>query len=262
MFVAPRVGWHGRRQRVSVDGDPLAGYRTRRALLGADFAVAFGATSELRAGYEAATIDARFRSGAPLLRDIDGVERGARVRWVYDGHDHWLVPRSGTRLETEARWLAAAPEQPSGFAQARFTTSAFLPLGREGRVFLSLVGSTASDDQLPPFHQSTLGGPFRLGAFDRGPVPGGADRLCRSRLPSPARANAGPDWRARSSQAPGSNPAGSTLAGYSPKASPADIRANVSAGLLVDTLVGALFASASIADGKPRFHIALGRPFR
>ena len=50
--------------------------------------MAFGATSELRAGYEAATIDARFQSGAALLRDIDGVERGARVRWVYDGHDH------------------------------------------------------------------------------------------------------------------------------------------------------------------------------
>ncbi len=39
------------------------------------------------------------------------------------------------------------------------------------------------------------------------------------------------------------------------------IRTNVSVGLLVDTLVGALFASASFAHGeRRRFHIALGRP--
>ncbi len=186
MFVAPRVEWHSRRQRVSVVGKSMADYRTRRTRLGADLGVAFGVASELRAGYEAAMVDAFRLSNNDGMGHCwqhidgmkhcpDGLEHGARVRWAYDGQDHWLVPRSGTRIETEARWLVAAPEQPSGFAQApftqaRFTSSTFLPLGREGRVFLSMVGSMASgdpDDRLSPFYQSTLGGPFRLGVFER-----------------------------------------------------------------------------------------------
>ncbi len=279
MFVAPRVEWHSRRQRVSVVGKPMAGYRTRRTRFGADLGVAFGVASELRAGYEAAMVDASRLPDVDgmehclpdidgmkhCLGNIDGLEHGARVRWVYDGQDHWLVPRSGTRIETEARWLVAAPEQPSGFAQApftqaRFTSSTFLPLGREGRVFLSMVGSMASgdpDDRLSPFYQSTLGGPFRLGVFER-------DQFRGVRT-----GYAGAGYLHRLGRMPdlfgGSIFAGAWLEsgwvdndGGVPTAGPADICPNVSVGLLVDTLVGALFASASFAHGeRRRFHIAL-----
>ena len=107
--VAPRVELRSRRQRVSVEGDLTAGYRTWQALAGLDMGMAFGPRSELRVGYEAGVLDARVRGGAPLPEDIHGVEHGARVRWVYDGHDDWFVPRSGTRIVTEARWLATVP---------------------------------------------------------------------------------------------------------------------------------------------------------
>ena len=260
LFVAPRVDLHSRQQRVWLGGDVTADYRTRRALAGVDVGVAFGLRSELRAGYEASVLDARVQGGAGRLQDIDGVEHGARVRWVYDGHDHWLVPRSGTRIETEARWLVTAPGQPSGFAQARLTSSTFLPAGRAGRVFLALAGSTASDDQLSLLHQSTLGGPFRLGAFDRDRFRGvrtgyaGAGYLHRlGRMPDLI---GGPIF------------AGAWLeggwvedGGALPRAGRDGLRPSVSAGLLVDTLLGALVASVSIGDDRPRFHVALGRPF-
>ena len=43
----------------------------------------------------------------------------------------------------------------------------FLPIGRRGRVFLLAGGTTAFDGQVAPLYQSTLGGPFRLSAFER-----------------------------------------------------------------------------------------------
>ena len=179
-------------------------------------------------------------------------------RWVYDGHDDWFVPRSGTRIETEAKWLATAPQQPSGFAQARLTSTSFLPVGRGGRVFLALVGSTASDDRLSPLHQSTLGGPFRLGAFERDQLRGvrtgyaGTGYLHQlGRMPDLL---GGPIYVGAWLES-GWIEAGKAF----PTASHTGLR-NVSAGLLVDTLLGALFASTSFGDDGPRFRIGLGRP--
>ena len=259
VFAAPRVGLHSGRRRVTVDEDPAAGYRIRSALAGFDLGVAFGPRSELRIGYEGAVLGARIERGAPLLRDLDGWEHGGRLRWVYDGHDHWLVPGSGTRIETEARWLATAPGQPSGFAQARVTSSTFLPVGQRGRIFLVLAGSSAFDDQLSPFHQSTLGGPFRLGAFDR-------DRF---RGVSTGYAGTGylhqlgrlPDLVGGAVYAGAWLESGWVKAGEAvPKAGHGDPGISVSAGLLVDTVLGAVFASGSIARGTGRLHVALGRP--
>ncbi|GEM_PF-3290346 len=259
VFVAPRVGLHSGRRRVAIDEDPAAGYRTRRALAGLDLGVALGPRSELRVGYEGAALGARVERGAPLLTDLEGWEHGARLRWVYDGHDHWLVPGSGTRIETEARWLAATPGQPSGFAQAQLTSSTFFPVGGRGRVFVVLAGSTAFYYRLPAFYQSTLGGPFRLGAFDRDRFRGvrtgyaGTGYLHRiGRLP---------DLVGGAVYAGAWFESGWVEAGAAPpKAGHGDPGISVSAGLLVDTVLGAVFVSSSIARGGRRLHVALGRP--
>lgn len=260
VFIAPRIALHSRRQRVAVEGEVTPGYRTRKVLGGADVGVAFGPTGELRIGYEAATLDARVENGTPLLQDLDGVEHGPRVRWVFDGHDHWLVPRSGTRIEAEARWLIAAPAQPSGYGRAKLTSSTFLPVGRQGRVFLLLVGDAAFDDQLPHLYQSTLGGPFRLGAFDRREFRGvhtgyvGTGYLHQvARMPD---LMGGPIYAGAWFEAGWIEP-GKAF----PRTSHDHLTTTASAGLLVDTLLGALFVSASVGNGSPRVHVALGRPY-
>ena len=259
VFLAPRVGLYRNRQRVAVDEDLEAAYQTRRGLAGFDLGLAFGPRSELRIGYEGAYLRARVESSAATLQDLDGWEHGGRARWVYDGHDHWLVPGSGTRIETEARWLATAPGQPSGFVQARLRSTTFFSVGSRGRVFLTLAGSTVSDDQLSPFYQSTLGGPFRLGAFDRDRFRGvstgyvGTGYLHQlARLPDLlGGAIYGGAWLES-----GWVDAGDAL----PGAGRTDPGTGVSVGLLVDTLLGAVFAGGSIAGGSRRLHFALGRP--
>ena len=262
IFVAPRVGFDSRRQWFAApeDEEPPR-YRTRRLGGGADVGVALGRAAELRIGYEAATVVSRHETGTPLLPDIDGREHGARVKFVYDGHDDWLLPRRGVRIATEARWLASAAGQSSGFGEARITSSMFLPIGRRGRVFLLAGGTTAFDGQVAPLYQSTLGGPFRLSAFERDEFRGvrtahvGTGYLHQlARLPDFV---GGPiyggvwiehgwiETRTLSSGVRRPEPAPS-----------------FSAGLLADTLLGAVLASVSIAEGSgPRINATLGRPF-
>ncbi|WP_419856637.1 patatin-like phospholipase family protein [Candidatus Palauibacter irciniicola] len=262
IFVAPRVGFDSRRQWFAAPEDEeRPRYRTRRVGGGADVGVALGRAGELRIGYEAATVVSRHETGTPLLPDIDGREHGARVKFVYDGHDDWLLPRRGVRIATEARWLASAAGQTSGFGEARIRSSMFLPIGRRGRVFLLAGGTTAFDGQVAPLYQSTLGGPFRLSAFERDEFRGvrtahvGTGYLHQlARLPDFV---GGPIYGGVWIET-GWIETGTVL----PEAVHADIAPSFSAGLLADTLLGAVLGSVSIAEGSgPRINATLGRPF-
>ena len=255
-FMAPRIKLGHRTQPLSLDGDLVASYTTQRAQAGGDLGVTLGATSELRIGYDIGVLDARVQVGAPVLPRLKGREQVARVRWVHDGHDNWIVPRRGTRVVTEARWLVEAPEHTDDLRQATFDSATFIPAGAAGRVFIALAGATSFGDAPSPFYQFTLGGPFRLGAFDqdqfRGPHTAylAAGYLRRvGRLPDLL---GGPIYL------------GAWLESGSAFETPRDavVHSDLSGGVLVETLMGALLVSGSIGDdGSSAFYVALGRPF-
>ena len=134
-------------------------------------------------------------------------------------------------------------------------------IGRRGRVFLLAAGTAAAGDQVGHPYRSTLGGPFRLSAFERDEFRGvrtahvGTGYLHQlARLPDFV---GGPiyggvwiehgwiETRTLSSGVRRPEPAPS-----------------FSAGLLADTLLGAVLGSVSIAEGSgPRINATLGRPF-
>ena len=94
-FVAPRLALRRVTRPFALGRDSFANYRTRRALVGADVGVTLGTTSEVRVGYSVGSLDAQGRPvGAPVPR-LHGREHGARLRWVYDGHDDWIARRIG-----------------------------------------------------------------------------------------------------------------------------------------------------------------------
>jgi len=255
-FVAPRISLRSRTQRFRIASDPIASFRTQRARAGVDLGVTLGPSSEVRIGYDVGVLDAGVRVGQPVLAARQGREHGARLRWVYDGHDHWIVPRRGTRLVTEVTWLVEAPAQPRNLRQATLDSATFIPAGDAGRVFLAIAGATSFGDVAVPFYQFTLGGPFRLAAFDPEQFRGshtayaGAGYLHRiGRLPDFV---GGPihlvGWVETGSafERPRDAVAHSDLAG----------------GLLVETLLGALLISGSVGDdGAGAFYVAVGRPF-
>ena len=254
-FVAPRIGLRSRTQRFSVAGDPIASYRTQRARAGGDVGVTLGATSELRVGYDIGLLDAHVQVGVPVLPRLQGIEQGARVRWVYDGHDDWIVPRRGTRMVAEALWRVEVPGHQGTLRQATLESTTFVPTG-VGRVFVSVAGATSFDNAPSPFYQFTLGGPFRLGAFDVDEFRGSHTAYVAAGYVQ--RVGRLPDFVGGLIQLVAWFESGSAF--ETPR--DAVVHSDLSGGLLVDTLMGALLVSGSVGDdGSGAFYVALGRPF-
>ncbi len=103
----------------------------------------------------------------------------------------------------------------------------------------------------------SLGGPFRLGAYDTGEV-GGANYLVGSAgyLRRLARL---PDFVGGNIFAGGWLEGGSAF----PRWESADWHGNVSAGLILETMLGPVFVGGSLGfDGHSRLYVSIGQLFR
>ena len=146
-FIAPSVALQRATRPFGGGQDPPASYRIQRARVGLDLGVTLGTRSQLRVGYRAGSLDAKGRrvTTSPLPR-LQGGEHGARLRWVYDGHDNWIAPHRGTRVVSEQSWMNAAPGQAAPLRQATSQGSTFVPTGDSGRVFVAFRAATSFGD--------------------------------------------------------------------------------------------------------------------
>ena len=142
------------------------------------------------------------------------------------------------------------------FWQGESSGSYFHPLSKDDRFFL-LAGGGTSFKQDPVFNNFSLGGPFRLGAFNNDElrasnyVLGTVGYLHRfGRLPDVLGANIfGGGWLEN----------GSAFDDWGD----AKWRSNVSAGAIIESLIGPVFVGGSLAfDGRSRIYIAIGTLFR
>jgi NTE family protein len=163
-FIAPRASYRRERQFFFDNGSRVAEVRTDRAGAGIDLGFA-NTRSEFRAGVETGYFDAR-----PLTGDgqsLAGRIDLARLRWAWDDQDSPTVATRGLRAASEWRWFFKSPGSGEGFRQAELSASYFHPLSDRGSLFLSLAGGTSFNHRAALAEQFTLGGPFRLGAYDR-----------------------------------------------------------------------------------------------
>jgi NTE family protein len=166
LFVAPRVSWDRGSQNVFRGDQRAAEYQGDR--LGGGFDIGrSGRLHEFRAGYAVNHFSARVRTGESLLPAVDGLESYGRARYTFDSTDSAGIPARGLRLSAEDRWYAAAPGAERAFQQLEVRGWGFVPVSSRGTVIVAASLGTSFDSTAPPGQQFTLGGPFRLGAFDR-----------------------------------------------------------------------------------------------
>jgi NTE family protein len=166
-FTAPFVGYKRERRDLFTGAERVAEYQLERSGGGIDFGY-LGRNSELRVGVEAGHIAANVRAGDPrALPTADGTTSQFRIRWTYDGQDSATIPRSGVRLAGEGRWYFKFPNTPNNFAQAEIKLSAFHPVSSRGSLLLVGSGGTSFAQRDVETQQYILGGPFRLGAYNR-----------------------------------------------------------------------------------------------
>ena len=268
LFAAPRAFVdHALVNRF--DGGQLVGeYWLTRAGVGFDLGVTIGRVAELRAGADLIHVAKSLHVGDPSLPGTDGHEHVATLQAVVDTEDNPTVPSRGVYARMLARRFSRAPvptgsaamvadlESPQRFSQAEFDVSAFHPLGRRDRVFVRAAGGTSFGAR-PWFEVFSLGGPFRMSAFHGEELTGanfafaGVGYL--RQLPRP------PAWVGGHAY----------LATWVEAGSAFDARADaawhgdVSAGVIIDSVIGPVFAGGSLGpSGHRRFYISLGPLFR
>jgi NTE family protein len=256
-FVAPR-GFVGRAYDNVYTGDDLvASYRRERSGGGADLGWIFP-VGQLRLGYESAYLAAERRIGDPATHpDASGHEQVARAAFVTDTRDDPFFPRGGVRLDTTLRWFLKAPDAEDDFGQLLGSVVVALPGPGQDRAFVSGEVGAGLGPEGPALYDLTLGGPFRLSAYDIDQFRGRHTALGRAgylrslaRLPAPL---------AERLYLAGVIELGSAF----DEISDADLQFSASAGFAVDTFFGPAFLGLAAGDdGAFRLYFTVGRLFR
>jgi NTE family protein len=268
LFAAPHAfADHGTTNRFN-GGQLVSAYGLTHAGVGLDFGITLGRIAELRAGADIAHIEERLRVGDPTLPGARGTERVATAQAVIDTQDSPSVPSRGVYGRAWARRYFSAPV-PTGdaaavsgllssqrFWQAEFDVSAFHPLTDRNRLFVRAAGGTSFGAQ-PYVEDFSLGGPFRMSAFRADELRGASFTLGGvgyirqlPRLPA---------WVG------GHAYAAAWVEGGSAFQSRRDAmwHADVSMGVIIDSLIGPLFVGGSIGpDGHQRLYVSLGPLFK
>jgi NTE family protein len=267
LFVAPRAAASQYRRNRYANNLQTAQYRVSQIGAGADIGAAIGRLAEVRLGVDIARLEAHREIGDPVLSDLEGTERTATVRLDLDGQDSPVVPGRGLALTASLRYYfeTAAPAvgtaaEPAGFRdrfwQGDVTASVFHRVRGEDRLF-TFIGAGTSFNSTPLLNRLTLGGPMRLSAYQIDELSGAhylfaaAGYLTRvARLPDLIGGNV-------------------YVGGWLEVGSAFDTRRDAlwedcgSAGLIVESIVGPIFAGVSISRyGYRRLYVAVGRLFR
>ncbi len=268
LFAAPHAFVdHGTSSRFQAE--QLVGqYGLTQAGVGADLGITVGRVAQLRAGVDVIHVSESLRVGDPTLPDTDGAERVATLQAVVDTQDSPVVPSRGVYARARTRRFFEAPsptgdaatvsgiESPQRFSQADFDVSVFCAPTRRDRVFILASAGTSFGAQ-PWFERFSLGGPFRMSAFRN-------DELTGTSF-----AFAGVGYMRQLPRLPAWVGGQAYLAVWVETGSAFDSRADaewhgdVSTGIIIDSLIGPVFAGGSIGpSGHHRLYVSLGPLFR
>jgi NTE family protein len=267
-FVAPRAYFHRYGRNGYLDDRFVAEYRIKRTGAAFDLGYTSSHISQLRVGMDFADVRGRIRVGDPRLPEIEGGERSARVQYLFDTQTSPIVPSRGVYLKASLRHYfdmadptiteAAGeplPPHPEHLTQGEVTASWFRRAIGEDRIFVSGgVGSSFGDE--PLYNDFALGGLLRLGAFSNEQLRGANYTFI----------NGGYLRRVgRLSDVIGGN---IFLGGWIESGSAwndwdeADWRNNVTGGVILESLIGPIFAGLSADLNDIRYYVAIGPLFR
>jgi NTE family protein len=268
LFAAPRAGISHGTRNLFADERLVGEYALTRSGVGVDVGILAGRSVEVRLGAEVARTEASLRVGGPLLAEADGTDRTVSAQFTFDGQDSPVVPSRGTYARARVRHffsaseprgepaVVAAIDSPQRFDQAEFDAITFVSPTRRNRIFTRVAGGTSFDAR-PYLNDFSLGGPFRMSAFRNEELRGAHYALaCAGYMRQLPRL---PAWVGGHAYLAAWVEAGTA---FEARATAAWQR-NVAAGVIVDSLIGPIFAGGSAGPhGHHRLYVSLGPLFR
>lgn len=266
-FIEPMAGVAVKTLNMIQDNEIVASYRQTKTLGGGDIGLNVGRLDELRLGVLFGRLDATTEVGDPGLPELGGKDGRAHLFWTHDGQDNPIVPSRGTRVRSRLEYTFDAPDLPeeftstrtsSGVTQGELTFSWFKsldPLGRH-RVFAAGGTGTSFKGEPLPSDQFTVGGPFRLGAFNVGERRG--DHYVLATGGYLYRIARLPDFLGGPVFLGGWLETGKAYNHWSE----VETSVHASVGVVLDSLLGPVFAGTSVGfDNRWRFYLGIGQIF-
>jgi NTE family protein len=264
-FVAPYAGIANSTVDVIQDNAVVASYKQTLTRAGADVGVNLGRVSDLRVGAYVGRLNGNVEVGDPGLPNITGKEVVSEIKWRVNTQDSPVVPSRGVAAYSNLRYVFDGPDisppptsQRSSvdLTQLSGEMNKFWSVRRRERLFVLGGGGTSFHASPLPTDQYTLGSVFHLGAYDNGELRGDAYYILTGgylrqfgRLP---------DFMGGPIFAGGWLENGDTFDDWSD----VKLRTNVSAGVILDTLIGPVFLAGSADfDGRWRTLFGVGRIF-
>jgi NTE family protein len=267
-FVAPRGYFHRYGRNGYLDDRFVAEYRVKRLGAGVDVGFTTGYRSEIRAGVDFADVRGRLRVGDPDLPEVEGGEGFARLQFTYDSQTSPVVPTRGVYLRSALRHYfdmaditvsefrgQPLPTNPETITQGEVNGTWFRRGFGEDRIFVGFGAGTSFGDR-PLYNDFALGGVLRLGAFNNEQLRGSDYTYVNAgylrqvgRLPDVIGGNV-------------------YLGGWVESGSAwldvdaIDWHTNLTGGLVIESLLGPIFAGVSADVNRIRYYVAIGPLFR
>jgi len=255
-FFAPRASARDSNFKIYRKSDPLAEYRFNRTLIGADIGYGFSRFSEIRAGYELGTVDARLRLGTAEFASFSGRTGAMRIHYLVDHTDDPVIPRRGLSAESNFRWYDTSPGTSNSFPVMDAKISYFHPITKPASLFVASEGGTTFGATQNGYPQFFLGGASRLSAYGTNELFGDQYYLFRTGYLHDLWTL--PPLAGKKIYAIGTFEFGKMYGFPASSKFPNDF----AAGILAETAVGPLILGGSIGDsGHRKWFFQLGRVF-
>jgi NTE family protein len=256
-FVAPRAYYDHTNTSFFSGSQQLAQYTENKNGFGADLGYQFNSKTELRLGEDYQWYGETLKVGTPIEQAFHITPFISNARFQYLGQDSVQVPTRGTELRTLYIYSTKTPNATGGYSQWDSTISHFIPVKSRGIIFGSGSGGTSFGAENLGLAGFSLGGPLRLTAYNRGELLGSDYFLAQGGyLYELLKLN---PVIADSIYVTGFYEIGKMWG--SPTGTPT-LPNDISGALVVKSLIGPIFAGASIGDsGHKKWFFGLGRIF-
>lgn len=264
-FAMPYAGLATQTFNLIADDVVVAQYGQTRREAGVDVGVNIGRHSDIRVGAAVGHLDARVHVGSPGLPALSGRELSMHANWRLDTQDRPVVPTHGVLARASFRHLFegaavvgpdAGARSSKGVHQLSGEANQFWTFRDHHRLFALAGGGTSFSGHPQVVDRFSLGAPLHLGAFNAGELAGDHYVIATAgymreltRLPEFL---GGPMYAGAWLEAGDAFDDGDEMA----------LRVHVSAGLVMDTLLGPVVLAGSHGDGRWRAYVSIGRMFR
>ncbi|MDX1935330.1 MAG: patatin-like phospholipase family protein [Capsulimonadales bacterium] len=171
VFVLPSAYTRRWERGISVPTVPSTTFATDETAVGLDLGVDLGRFSQVRVGQRFGNREYTPRA-IPGLSDAQGTISTTTFRYVYDGQDDPIIPRSGLYSHVRGEWYQRAPDSGRGYGQFSAENWFVFPISRMETVQTIVNFGEQTNGRAPLAERFALGGPFRLTAHFNGELRG------------------------------------------------------------------------------------------